>query len=116
MLGLQFDHCEQFGLSFSFLDCILNYSSFHHTKIERTEFVNSHLLDVDFTDCDVSEAVFDNCDLLGAQFENTNLIFADLSTAYNYSIAPDKNQIRKAKFSLAGARGLLDKFDIQIID
>lgn len=39
---------------------------------------------------------------------------ADFRTSYNFSIDPDVNRIKKAKFSLDGVRGLLDKYDIQI--
>ncbi|MGB5462457.1 MAG: pentapeptide repeat-containing protein, partial [Aureibaculum sp.] len=33
---------------------------------------------------------------------------------YNYSIDPEKNPIKKAKFSQDGIGGLLDKYDIVI--
>jgi len=32
----------------------------------------------------------------------------------NYSIDPEKNKIKKARFSTAGIAGLLDKYDIEI--
>ena len=77
-------------------------------------FKNSSLHEVDFTDADLSDAVFDNCDLSRAVFENTNLEKADFRSAYNYSIDPERNRVKKAKFSLQGAVGLLDKYDIHI--
>ena len=36
MLGLRFDTCNEFGLSFSFDGCQLNHSSFFKTKIKKT--------------------------------------------------------------------------------
>jgi hypothetical protein len=39
---------------------------------------------------------------------------ADLRTSYNYSIDPETNKIRKARFALLGIRGLLEKYDIPI--
>jgi uncharacterized protein YjbI with pentapeptide repeats len=36
MLGLRFDTCNEFGLSFSFENCTLNHSSFYKTKIKKT--------------------------------------------------------------------------------
>ena len=60
-------------------------------------------------------ALFNDCDLNGAIFENTNLEKADLCASYNYSFDPELNNIRKAKFSRAGALGLLVKYDIEII-
>ena len=38
MLGLHFENCNQFGLSFSFENCSLNHSSFYKTKIRKTVF------------------------------------------------------------------------------
>jgi hypothetical protein len=39
---------------------------------------------------------------------------ADFRTSYNYSINPEVNRIKKAKFSTAGIAGLLCKYDIEI--
>jgi len=49
-----------------------------------------------------------------ATFENTALEKVDLRTGFNYSINPEINRIKKAKFSLQGVLGLLDKYDIEI--
>lgn len=70
--------------------------------------------------CDLSEANFeqsilDSCNLEIAQFDQTNLKNADLSTAYNFELDPDKNQLKGAKFSNEGVKGLLKKFGIQIV-
>ena len=70
--------------------------------------------EVDLVDCDLTNATFLNCDLAGTVFENTILENADLRTSFNYSIDPDQNRIKKAKFSLAGIPGLLNKYDIEI--
>ena len=69
---------------------------------------------MDFTECDLAASVFDNCDLKLAAFENTILEKADLRSSYNYSINPELNKIKKAKFSLPAVVGLLDKYDIEI--
>jgi uncharacterized protein YjbI with pentapeptide repeats len=71
-------------------------------------------LQADFTETDLTEAKFENCDLSSATFENTILQKADLRTAYNYSIDPSINKLKKAKFSMTGIAGLLDKHDIEI--
>jgi len=47
-----------------------------------------------------------------ATFDNSILAGTDFRSASNYSFDPEKNKIRKAKFSLAGLPGLLDKYDI----
>jgi len=114
MLGLRFDTLNEFGLSFSFDGCQLNHSSFYKTKIKKTVFKNSQLQGVDFTETDLTGAVFDNCNLAQAVFDHTILEKADFRTAYNYSIDPEINRIKKAKFSILGISGLLDKYDIEI--
>lgn len=114
MLGLHFDTCNEFGLSFSFEGCQLNYSSFYTTKIKKTIFRNSQLQEVDFAESDLSSSVFENCDLSLASFKNTILEKADFRTSFNYSIDPEINRIKNAKFSLLGISGLLDKYDIEI--
>lgn len=69
---------------------------------------------MDFTECDLSDSLFDNCDLMRANFDNTNIEKADLRTSYNYSIDPEINRIKKAKFSIHGISGLLEKYDLLI--
>lgn len=114
MLGLQLGDCDTFNLSFQFENCILNHSSFYKLKIKKTVFRNTKLEEVDFTETDLSGAVFDNCDLLQVNFDHANLEKADLRSAYNYTIDPQSNRIKKAKFSLAGIAGLLQQYDIDI--
>lgn len=114
LVGIQFDACNEFGLSFSFDNCQLNHSSFYKIKMKKTVFKNAQLVETDFSECDLTGAVFNNCDLLNAVFDNTTLEKADLRSAYNYSIDPEKNRIKKAKFSAAGISGLLHKYDIEI--
>jgi fluoroquinolone resistance protein len=52
--------------------------------------------------------------MAGAIFENTILEKADFRTAYNYTIDPVQNRIKKAKFSVTGIAGLLSRYDIAI--
>ena len=114
MLGLRFEHCNQIGLSVSIENCNLNHSSFYHTKLKGTTFKDLKLQEADFTGCDLSSSLFDNCDLTEASFENTNLEKADFRTSFNYSIDPELNRMKKARFSLAGIPGLLIKYNIEI--
>jgi len=39
---------------------------------------------------------------------------ADFSEAFNYSINPETNRLRSAKFSIPGVTGLLDTYGIII--
>jgi len=114
MLGLRFEHCEPFNLSLGFDNCQLNHSSFYQVKLKKTAFKNCQLQESDFTESDLSGAILDNCDIARSTFENTILERADLRTAYNYSIDPESNRIKKARFSLQGLPGLLGKYDIEI--
>ena len=67
-----------------------------------------------FAEADLTEAVFKDCDLSGAIFDYTVLEKADLRTAQHYSIDPENNRLKKARFSIFGIAGLLDKYDIDI--
>ncbi|MPM49119.1 hypothetical protein SDC9_95847 [bioreactor metagenome] len=82
--------------------------------MKRTIFEDCILSEVDFSDAILAESSFLNCDLNGSIFNNTNLEKADFRTSFNYSIDPTVNRIKKAKFSIEGSKGLLDKFDIEI--
>ena len=82
--------------------------------MKKTKFVCCSLKEADFTDTDLSLSVFEDCDCLGSVFQNTNLEKADLRTAMNYTIDPEVNRIRKAKFSYSGISGLLTKYDLDI--
>lgn len=115
LLGLHFEDCSDFLFAVQFDKCILNLSSFFKQKLKKTIFKNCSLHEVDFTESDCSNAIFDHCDFIGAKFEKTNLEKADLITSFNYSIDPENNRIKKAKFSIEGIAGLLDKYDIEII-
>ena len=114
MIGLKFDNCNEFALDFSFENCILDYSSFYKMEIKKTSFKNSQLHEVDFTECNLQGSLLDNCDLNMARFVDSIIEHVDFTTAYNYSIDLELNKIKKAKFSLMGLSGLLDKYDIDI--
>jgi uncharacterized protein YjbI with pentapeptide repeats len=69
---------------------------------------------VDFTKCNLSAAVFDDCDLHNAIITNSNLEKADFRRAINFSIDPEKNNLKGALFSLHTVEGLLSKYNIKI--
>lgn len=114
MLGVHFEDCHEFFFNVVFDNSQLNMSSFYKRKCRNTQFKNCSLHEVDFTEADCTNLVFYNCDLARAVFSNTILEKADFRTSYNYSIDPELNRIRKAKFSSSGISGLLDKYDIEI--
>lgn len=114
MLGLPFEQCHQLGLTISLENCTLNHSSFYKLNIKKTIFKHTQLQETDFTECDLTGSLFDDCDLKRAVFDSTILEKCDFRTSHNYSIDPEINRIKKAKFSLPEALGLLDKYDIDI--
>ncbi len=114
LLGLNFENCNDFSLSFRFENCQLNHSTFHKLKIKKTQFINCQMNECDFSECDLTESVFKNSDLNGTQFDFTNLERTDFRTSYNFSIDPENNKIKGAHFSIENIRGLLTKFAIKI--
>jgi uncharacterized protein YjbI with pentapeptide repeats len=68
-----------------------------------------------FTNTYLHGAKFDESNLLGTIFHNCDLSRADFSSATCYDIDPLTNKIKKAKFSLPEALGLLRGFDITIV-
>jgi len=116
MLGLRIEDCNRTGLDVSFRDCLLDHCSFSGVKLRKSLFTGCRLHEADMRDADFGDTVFDNCDLDRAIFGNTNLESADLSTSFNFSIEPEANRLRKARFSRAGLPGLLDKYKIVVED
>jgi len=114
LLGVQFDDCNTFLLSFQFENCLLKLTVFNKLKLKKTQFKNCNLQEADFTETDLTSSLFDNCDLQRAIFHKTMLEKADFRTAFNYSIDPEQNRIKKARFSSMGIVGLLDKYGIVI--
>jgi len=114
LLGLRFENCADFLFSVAFNGCNLNLSTFFKKNLKKTRFINCSLKETDFTESDLGGAVFDNCDLARAIFTHANLERADFRSSFNYSIDPEMNRMKKAKFSSAGVVGLLDKYDIEV--
>lgn len=114
LLGIRFDECNDFLFSVNFYDCILDYSWFTNKKMPKTNFTNCSLKEVNFGASDLTAAVFDNSNLEGSVFDETILVAADFTTASNYRIDPELNPMKKAKFSVQGIPGLLEKYDIKI--
>ncbi len=114
MMGLKFESLNDFILSLTFDHCILNMSSFYQMQLKNQLFVHCKLIETDFTEADMTNTIFDHCDLQHALFENSVLEKVDFRTASNLSFNPEKNKIKKAKFSKESALGLLGQYDIVI--
>ncbi len=114
LLGVHFEHCNPFLLAMRFEKCLLNLATFYKLVLKKTHFKACSLHEVDFTEADFTGSLFEECDFAQAVFDQTILEKADLRSSYNYALDPEKNKIRKAKFSHAGIAGLLAKYDITI--
>jgi uncharacterized protein YjbI with pentapeptide repeats len=112
LLGLKFEDLNDFLIRFQCEDCTLNLASFYGLTLKNVIFKDCKFLKTDFTNADLTNALFDNCNLQGAIFENTILERADFRTAYHIGLDPERNKLRKAKFSKEGALGLLLKYDL----
>jgi len=110
--GVNFSMCDNLLFSFGFKDCVLDYAKFYTLKLKGTLFTNCSLTAVDFMKADITEVIFDNCNLHKSVFMDTIANKTDFTTSYNFIIDPEKNKLKKAKFSQAGLKGLLTKYEI----
>ena len=114
LLGLHFENCNEFNFEVEFHSSLLDHSSFYGVNMSKTSFRSSSLKEVDFTETNLDRAVLDDCNLLGTAFERSILTKADFRTSYSYTIDPENNQIKGAKFSQPEVIGLLNKYQIII--
>lgn len=114
MLGVLFDKCNDFGFSVNFENCQLDHSGFYRMRLVDSMFLNCRLHSVDFTEADLSNASFEASDLSGSIFDNTVLENTDFRSARNYSLDPEKNRVKHAKFSVPGVLSLLEKYELKI--
>ena len=115
LMGIAFEYCEDFLFEVEFRGCMLDFSSFANKKMLKTKFSNCSMQEVNFSGTNLSKSIFDDVNLNGALFDKTNLSEADLSKAYNFSIDPELNAVKKAKFSLKDAGGLLEKYNLKLV-
>jgi len=114
VLGVNFADCSDSLFSVSFDNCTIDFAAFAGKKMLKTSFKNSSLKNIDFSDCDLSGSLFLNFDLDNAVFNKTILKEVDFRMAINFNIDAENNNIRKAKFSLHGLAGLLNKYNLTI--
>lgn len=114
LVGTDFSVAKDFLFSVNFTDCILDYATFVKKKNKKAKFTDCSLKGTDFSEADLTSTVFKRCNLIEAVFMRTILVQANLSEAYNFSIDPEVNNVRKAIFSSSGLSGLLHKYDIVI--
>ncbi len=116
MVGLDFSNVKDFLFNVSFTNCILDYAAFMKKKNRKCRFNNCSLKGADFSEADLTESVFERCDLNATVFMGSTLNGANFVTSFNFTIDPEKNLLRKAKFSVHGLAGLLTNYGITIVD
>lgn len=114
LIGINFYQMLDFGFSLHFENCLLDYASFDKKKMNKSTFKNCKLHGANFSKADLSKAIMKDCDLADAIFDGTNLSGMDFTTNRNFSIDPQQNLIRKARFAAHGLAGLLTKYEIII--
>lgn len=115
MLGILFEDCHTFLLEMGFDSCNLAMASFRAIKLPGTVFNACILHEADFSEANMKQAVFRNCDLLNAVFEYTELVNADLASARNYRINPERNRLKGARFSYPEVEGLLADYGVVLV-
>lgn len=108
-------HASLFGPP-AWRECLMDYDTFVGLDLSHAVLAGSRLHEADFTDARLCGADLSNCDLQGSRFEHTDLTEADLTRATNYAIAPQRNVVKGARFSLPQALSLLYGLDIEIDD
>lgn len=114
LIGLNFDHCESFGFSFSAEDSVFDHSIFYNISLSKTRILNSKFRNTDLSACDLSCSSLLGCDFENSVFDQTNLEKANFKDAINYNIDPINNKIKGAQFSLPEVTGLLNKYQLKI--
>jgi len=113
--SVNFAMTDQVIYEFHFKDCLLDYAKFYALKLKKMQFINCSMIAVDFMKSDLTEVIFDNCNLRRAVFIDTIAIKADFSTSYDFTIDPEKNKLKKAVFAMESLKGLLEKYDIEVV-
>ncbi|HIS34771.1 MAG TPA: pentapeptide repeat-containing protein [Candidatus Avirikenella pullistercoris] len=112
--GADFSGISKFSGIFHFEKSALNYVNFYGIKIRNCSFICCNLYEACFDEADLTSSVFDRCDLSRTSFFKTNLEKVDFSSAFNFSIDPSTNRLKKTVFSEQNLRGLVTHLDIVI--
>lgn len=114
LLGIQFDNCNEFGLSVGFESCVLDDCTFFKVKMPSTFFKDCQLRHVDFTEAHLQGSSFEGSDLEAAVFVGSLLEKVDFRLARHYQIDPERNGIKGAKFLKEHLSGLVHKYGLDL--
>lgn len=116
MIGADFTHAKDFLFAANFTNCILDYAAFMKKKNRKCHFNNCSLKGADFSEADLTGAQFERCNLSAAVFMRSILNGANFVSSFNFTIDPEKNMLRKAKFTADGLVGLLTNYGIIVAE
>ena len=116
VVGGAFFKCERILFSVNFRGSTLLYCNFSELNLKGVHFKRCTLKECHFSNTQLSGASFEETDLSGTLFHNSDLSNANFVSATHYNIDPRTNKIKHAKFSLLEAVGLLQAFEITIVD
>jgi uncharacterized protein YjbI with pentapeptide repeats len=120
----KFKECKLLGINWSdlskpvlteFDSCIMDQCIFEHLDLRNTSFSNSRLQSAELHQCNLTKTNFSGCNLSHCVFENCDLSHAWFENATNYTINPQTNVLKKAKFSYPEVLSFLHPFDIEIL-
>lgn len=114
LTGVDFSPCNDFLFAVGFVSCLLDYSAFQKKKMKKTKFKDCSIKEAHFSEVDLTSSVFENCELTNTYFQKNILEKTDFTTARNFTIDPEQNKMKKAKFSNGTLSGLLGKYDLEI--
>lgn len=114
LTGVSFAACRDMLFQVQFASCQLRYASFSGKRMQGTLFQQCTCAEVDFTQANLTNASFQECSLNEAVFHHTQLTGADFTTATGFSINPENNPLRGARFSLPGLLGLVDTYGVVV--
>lgn len=113
MMGVNFTSCN--GLSdISFTESVLDFSVFQGLEVLNFSAEDSSFKEADLSGAKLLGASFRKCNLHNANLNGSDLRGADFRDAINYQINPEYTKVKKAKFSMPEAMGLLSGFEVII--
>ncbi|MEM1282659.1 MAG: pentapeptide repeat-containing protein [Chlamydiota bacterium] len=112
--GGDFYKCDKRFFSLNFENCLIQSANFSELLLKGAIFRKCNIKECYFNQANLVQANFSDSNLMGTLFHHSNLSKADFRGAYNYSIDPQLNTLKKAYFSLPEAISLLASLDLQI--
>ncbi len=115
LTGNAFDKCDSFLLDIAFEGCFISNCNFSKLNLKKTPFRSCEILETDFIGTQLVESDFSHSSLAGSVFNSCDLSKANFADARAYIINPENNKVKKARFSMPEALGLLQHLDIVIL-